>query len=84
MVVVRLAIAPSTGTRNSGRSIQPGVPAIISGGWSAVWSWRHRAGRAHVLSLLLVLWGIVLAAMTILPRTGYTGPNLPAATWNCS
>src|SRR5689334_12260627 len=24
----------------------------LGGVWSAVWSWRHRAGRAHVLALL--------------------------------
>ncbi|MFL5581733.1 MAG: hypothetical protein ACJ8AO_15295, partial [Gemmatimonadaceae bacterium] len=35
---------------------------VVGGVWSAVWSWRHRSARAHVLSLLLALWGIVLAA----------------------
>src|SRR6476620_11624847 len=24
---------------------------VVSGAWSAVWSWRHRSGRAHSLSL---------------------------------
>ena len=30
---------------------------ITSGIWSSVWTWRHRAGRAHALSLLIILWG---------------------------
>lgn len=48
---------------------------LVAGGWSAIWAWRHRAGRAHVLALLLVLWGLVLGAMEILPRTGYAKPS---------
>jgi len=57
---------------------------IISGIWSAVWSWRHRASRLHVLSLLLVTWGLVLGSLDILPRVGYAKPNvLHPATWAC-
>jgi hypothetical protein len=58
---------------------------MLAGGWSAVWSWRHRAGKAHTLSLLLVIWGLVLGAMEILPRVGYAKPD-PARpiTWTCS
>jgi hypothetical protein len=57
---------------------------IVAGGWSAIWTFRHRAGRAHVLSLLLVLWGLVLAALDVLPRVGYAKPTIehPAA-WAC-
>lgn len=57
---------------------------IVSGGWSAVWTFRHRAGRAHFLALLLVLWGLILAAMDVLPRIGYAKPTVehPAA-WAC-
>jgi hypothetical protein len=58
---------------------------VIAGGWSAVWSWRHRAGKAHVLSLLLVVWGLVLASMEVLPRVGYAKPDVSRpATWSCS
>jgi len=62
------------------------VGAVIAGGvWSAVWTWHHRTARAHMLSLLLILWGLVLAAADVLPRTGYATPTLahPAA-WACS
>lgn len=57
---------------------------IVSGGWSALWTWRHRAARAHTLSLLLVLWGLVLGAMDVLPRIGYAIPTIAhPATWGC-
>lgn len=57
---------------------------ITAGGWTAVWTWRHRSAKAHVLSLLLVLWGIVLGALEVMPRVGYAipTPNRPA-TWVC-
>jgi hypothetical protein len=55
-----------------------------SGVWSAIWSWRHRSGRAHTLSLLLIIWGLVLGATEILPRIGYAAPTLDRpATWSC-
>ncbi len=56
----------------------------VSGGWSAVWTWRHRAARAHVLSLLILLWGLVLGSMEVLPRVGYAKPDLRhPAGWMC-
>jgi putative flippase GtrA len=58
---------------------------IAAGAWSSIWTWRHRAARSHILSLLLVLWGLVLGAIEVLPRTGYAVPtaNHPA-NWTCS
>src|SRR5215218_7748764 len=41
---------------------------FASGVWSSVWTWRHRAGKAHTLSLLLITWGLVLGSMEVLPR----------------
>lgn len=52
-----------------------------SGIWSAVWTWRHRAGRAHLLSILVIAWGLMLGATEILPRVGYAQKALP---WNCT
>jgi hypothetical protein len=58
---------------------------VVGGVWSAVWTWRHRSAQAHVLSLLLVVWGLVLAGLEILPRTGYAAPDAQhPATWMCS
>jgi hypothetical protein len=60
------------------------VAVISSGMWSAVWTWRHRASRAHTLSLLLILWGLVLGSIEVLPRVGYAKPDLQhPTTWVC-
>lgn len=61
------------------------VAALVTAGvWSAIWTWRHRASRGHVLSLLIVLWGLVLAGIDILPRTGYAVPTAAhPAHWGC-
>jgi len=57
---------------------------IVAGGWSAIWSWRHRSATGHVLSLLLILWGGLLAAQQVLPRIGYAKPDAAhPATWMC-
>jgi hypothetical protein len=62
------------------------VAAIVAGGlWSSVWTWRHRTARAHILSLLLIVWGLVLAAIEVLPRSGYAKPTAERpAGWTCS
>jgi hypothetical protein len=58
---------------------------LIAGTWSAVWSWRHRTGKAHFLSLLIILWGGVLGAVEILPLVGYAKPTADRpAEWLCS
>jgi hypothetical protein len=53
---------------------------VASGVWSSVWTWRHRTGRAHALSILLIVWGLVLSTAEVLPRTGYAKQTLP---WSC-
>jgi hypothetical protein len=61
------------------------VAAVVGAGvWTSIWTWRHRTGKAHLLSMLLILWGGVLGAIEILPRVGYAKPN-PAhpAEWVC-
>ena len=57
---------------------------VTSGVWSSVWTWRHRASRAHTLSLLIVLWGLVLGSIEVLPRVGYAKPDAThPAMWSC-
>jgi len=57
---------------------------VVAGVWSSIWSWRHRSGQAHVLSLLLVVWGVILGATEILPRVGYAIPDAQhPAIWMC-
>ena len=52
----------------------------VAGLWSSISSWRRRLGLAHVLSLLVLLWGLLLAAREVLPRTGYAKH---VRTWSC-
>jgi hypothetical protein len=54
---------------------------IVTGVWSSISSWQRRLGLAHTLSLLVFLWGVILAAREVLPRIGYTRH---ARTWTCS
>jgi hypothetical protein len=50
--------------------------AIVAGGlWSSVWTWRHRTARAHDLTLLLVVWGVVLGSIELLPRIASAKPD---------
>lgn len=53
---------------------------IVAGMWSAVSSWSRRLGLAHLLSLGVLLWGLVLAAREVLPRVGYART---VRTWSC-
>ena len=62
------------------------ITVVAAGGlWSSVWTWRHRTARAHVLSLLLVVWGLVLCGIELLPRIGYAKPDPARPTgWTCA
>ena len=62
------------------------VLVVVAGGlWSSVWTWHHRTARAHVLSLLLIVWGIVLGAVEVLPHSGYARPDgVRSAGWSCT
>jgi hypothetical protein len=57
---------------------------MAAGVWTSIWTWRHRSSRGHILSLLLILWGGILAATEVLPRIGYATPTADhPATWVC-
>jgi hypothetical protein len=47
---------------------------------TAIAAWRNRIALAHVLSLNLILYGLMLAMAEILPRTGYA---MRHASWQC-
>jgi hypothetical protein len=53
---------------------------VVAGLWSSISSWRRRMGLAHSLALGVTLWGMVLLAREILPRTGYAKQALH---WTC-
>jgi|GEM_PF-268045 len=60
-----------------------GAVALL-GLWSAVGTWRHRLGLAHVASLLVIVWGMLLGAREVLPRVRYAVPTATrTAGWSC-
>jgi hypothetical protein len=56
------------------------VMVMVTGAWTAIASWGLRNAPSHILALLLILWGLVLAAAQVLPRIGYAAQRL---TWHC-
>lgn len=56
----------------------------VTGAWAGIFSWKVRMPAVHVLSLALFIWGLVLGAVEILPRTGYALPSeAHPAQWFC-
>jgi heme A synthase len=53
---------------------------ILAGAWAASASWKLRSGLAHIIALILIFYGVMLAASVLLPRTGYA---VDQATWTC-
>jgi hypothetical protein len=53
---------------------------VFAAGVAAVSSWKHRAPLAHVLSLILLFYGIMMTVAELLPRTGYAVDH---ASWAC-
>lgn len=56
------------------------VVLILASIWTATAAWRRRQGLAHVVALLSLLWGVMLAGSIILPRVGYAQGQL---SWMC-
>jgi len=57
-----------------------GVATVIATGvWASVASWRRHMGFAHVVSQILIIWGVLLLTREVLPRVG---PNA-GALWLC-
>ena len=58
-----------------------GVGAALAAGiWSSLSSWKHRLAVAHLLSLLVIIWSLVLVAREVLPRIGYARAE---GVWMC-
>lgn len=71
-------------TYGCGRSLFVYLGAVatvmLAASWIAFASWKLRSAPAHILSLILFYWGIVLAAEQVLPRIGYAAEP---ASWRC-
>lgn len=53
---------------------------MVTSGWGALAAWRHHHALAHVVALVSLFWGVVLAAEQVLPRVGYAAVE---AAWRC-
>ncbi|NOT09048.1 MAG: hypothetical protein HOP28_12685 [Gemmatimonadales bacterium] len=53
---------------------------VLAGLWGAVTSWSRRMGWAHIVSLLVALWGGALLGKAVLDRTAYAKQPL---SWTC-
>ena len=53
---------------------------LVAGSWAAAASWRHHSSLAHVISLTLIFYAILLTGSELLPRTGYAVRH---ANWAC-
>jgi hypothetical protein len=56
------------------------VTVMLAGVWAAVSAWKFRTALAHIVAVILVVYGFLLVAAELLPRTGYA---LYQATWLC-
>ncbi len=54
---------------------------VLSGAWVAFASWRRHTGVAHLVALVVVYWGLLLALEIMLPRIGYAAVR---AAWRCA
>jgi hypothetical protein len=62
------------------------VAVLIMGGiWTSSATFKHRMAGRHLISLVVIVWGIVLGAAEVLPRIGYANPAPGrSTTWHCT
>ena len=84
-VLIGIGIAPGVWPYSHGCGLRVmfyllGVTTVIAAGvWASVSSWRRRLGFAHVISQMLIIWGVLLMTREVLPRVGVK----PQAPWLC-
>jgi hypothetical protein len=87
-VLLGLALAVTMGwwpyTRDCGLPLFSYLGAVVvvllAGLWAATTSWKARSALAHIISLTLIFYGVLLTVSELLPRTGYAVQH---ATWTC-
>ncbi len=84
-VLIGIGVAPGVWPYSHGCGLRVmfyllGVTTVVAAGvWASVSSWRRRLGFAHVISQVLIVWGILLMTREVLPRVGAK----PEAQWLC-
>ncbi len=60
------------------------IATVALGGlWIAQLSWHHRMPITHAVSMLVVVWGLAIAARETLPRIGYAKADAMRTSWRC-
>src|SRR5207244_10681747 len=81
-VRVRIGITPGVWPYSHGCGLRLifyllGVITVIAAGlWASVSSWKRRLGFAHVVSQILIVWGILFLTREVLPRVCETAAAL--------
>jgi len=84
-VLIGIGVAPGVWPYSHGCGLRVifyllGVTTVVAAGaWASVSSWRRRLGFAHVISQVLIVWGILLMTREVLPRVGAKAEAL----WLC-
>jgi len=84
-VLVGVGVAPGVWPYTHGCGLHlifylAGLTTVIAAGlWSSISSWKRRLGVAHVISQVLIIWGILLLTREVLPRVG----DRATAVWIC-
>jgi hypothetical protein len=84
-VLVAVGVAPGVWPYSHGCGLRLvfyliGVTTVIAAGvWASISSWKRRLGFAHVVSQVLIVWGILLMTREVLPRVGANAEAL----WLC-
>ena len=75
-LLVAIGVAPGVWPYSHGCGLRLifyllGVTTVIAAGlWASISSWKRRLGFAHVVSQILIVWGILLMTREVLPRLG--------------
>ena len=75
-LLVAIGVAPGVWPYSHGCGLRLifyllGVTTVIAAGlWASIASWKRRLGFAHVVSQILIVWGILLMTREVLPRLG--------------
>jgi len=84
-VLVAVGVTPGVWPYASGCGLRlmfylVGITTVIGAGlWASISSWKRRLGAAHVVSQVLIVWGILLIMREVMPRVGANAEVL----WLC-
>jgi hypothetical protein len=84
-LLVAIGVAPGIWPYTHGCGLRlifylAGVATVMAAGlWSSISSWKRRLAVAHIVSQVLIIWGVLLLTREVLPRVGAKAQ----AIWLC-